>query len=71
MTKLVIDENLAGHLSRVQTDLAFLQMQLAQSTEEREQHCEIFLEFFNKMTRRTLAGHHASHRATNSLAVNQ
>ena len=55
MTKLVIDKKLADHLSRVQTDLAFLQMQLAQSDEEREQHCETFLDLFNRMTRRALS----------------
>ena len=52
MDNLIIDERLTDRLSRVQTDLAFLQMQLAQSDEERQQHYEVFLEFLNRMTRR-------------------
>ena len=55
MNNLTIDERLTDRLSRVQTDLAFLQLQLAQSDEERQQHYEVFLEFLNRMTRRPRA----------------
>ena len=49
MDNLVVDERLIDRLSRVQTDLAFLQIQLAQSEDERQYQTEIFLEFLNRM----------------------
>ena len=49
MDNLVVDERLIDRLSRVQTDLAFLQIQLAQSEDERQYQTEVFLEFLNRM----------------------
>ena len=40
MNNPTIDERLTDRLSRVQTDLAFHQLQLAQSDEDRQQHYE-------------------------------
>ena len=50
MDNLVVDERLIDRLSRVQTDLAFLQIQLAQSEDERQYQTEVFLEFLDRMT---------------------
>ena len=51
MSSFIYDRQLTNRLSRVQTELAFLQMQLAGSSEDRARHCETFLEFLDQTTR--------------------
>ncbi len=51
MSKFIYDRQLTNRLSRVQTELAFLQMQLAGSSEDRARHCEAFLELLDQTTR--------------------
>ena len=50
-SKFIYDRQLTSRLSRVQTELAFLQMQLADSSEDRARHCETFLEFLDQTSR--------------------
>ena len=51
MSKFIYDRQLTNRLSRVQTELAFLQMQLAGSSEDRARHCEAFLGLLDQATR--------------------
>ena len=51
MSKVVFDEKLPQRLAWLQTDIAWLQAQVAATDEEREQHYESFRELLSRLTK--------------------